>query len=165
MLAHIKHYRGNHKNTPGRPLCWSSCGSETFHTSLLSWTHNPETRCCLPDVRSFCRDSGLITINFTSNQTKLSAINKVPGYFIFLKPNCDEVFVSWQLKMVLIEFLKFVHGYLSFGNVIVIARCFEFSRFRSKSCSTFTSSVSHVGKHAHLSFLCFRCLSSLCFLI
>ncbi len=113
MLAQIKHYRGNHKITPGRPLCWSSCGSETFHSSLRLWTHNPKTRCCLPDFRSFCRDSDLITINYTSNQTNLSAINKIPRYCIFLKPNCNEAFVSWQLKMVLIEFLRFVHGYLS----------------------------------------------------
>lgn len=113
MLAQIKHYCGNHKITPGRPLCWSSCGSKTFHSSLRLWTHNPKTRCCLPDVRSFCRDSDLITINYTSNQTNLSAINKIPGYCIFLKPNCNEAFVSWQLKMVLIEFLRFVHGYLS----------------------------------------------------
>ncbi len=112
MLAQIKHYRGNHKITPGRPLCWSSCSSETFHSSLQLWTHNPKSRCCLPDFRSFCRDSDLITINYTSNQTNLSAINKIPRYCIFLKPNCNEAFVSWQLKMVLIEFLRFVHGYL-----------------------------------------------------
>lgn len=54
---------------------------------------------------------------------------------------------------------------LECGDVIVIARCFDFSCFRSESRSTFSLSVSHVGKHAHLSFLPFACPSSLCLFI
>lgn len=118
---------------------------------------NSETRCCLPDVRSFCRDSDFITIYFSLNQTNPSPINKIPRYCIRLKPNCIEAFVSWQLKVVLIEFLRFVHGYLSlvmllwFRDALILIM------------HTFSLSFPHVGKHAHLSFLRFACPSSLPF--
>ncbi len=164
MLAQIKHYRGNHKITPGRPLCWSSCGSETFHSSLRLWTHNPKTRCCLPDVRSFCRYSDLITINYTSNQTNLSAINKIPGYCIFLKPNCNEAFVSWQLKMVLIEFWG-----LFMDTWVWWCYCdcemLWFQLLQVKVMLYFQLVCFSCGQTCTFIFLHFTCPSSLCLLI
>lgn len=50
---------------------------------------------------------------------------------------------------------------LEFGDVIVIPKCFDLNH--AKSCSTFSLSFPHVGKHAHLSFLRFACPSSLPF--